>query len=187
MSQAKKVLIVGKPTITEQFAAALKEESEAGTYRGFTMRLRRMRAKVSYARGELPMYFANVYRQALGIEEGGELPAMTAQEHQEFSNFQLDVILDSCIEPKLKRTAEDAGDVLISDVPDDILEFIYLYATRIAHFTPEQEQEQKEGVSAEMLTPFLRDDQRALQPHRSGKRSKTIRKSTKRHAAAGNG
>ena len=176
------------PNITQQFLARLHDAGESGTFLGWPLKLRRFRAKVMYEQGKMPMFFADAYRQALGAEAQDAInvdPArkLNAEEHQEFVKFQLDIVVDSCLEPKLKRQADDPGDVLLSDVPDEDLEFIYLYALRMANF-PASQEEQKEEVTAATLKPFLRDRSRTPKSDRAGKHGATVRPTTQRGAPA---
>jgi hypothetical protein len=143
--------------ITEQFQSRLEQEGEVGEFRGYKMRLRRLRAKLLYVRGRMPGYFSSAYRRAMRVEGEDEPTSaqLTRQEFDEASQWEIDVILDCCLEPKLKRDKDAPGDVLIDDVPDQVLEFIYLYATCVVDF-PDQAS-QKEEVTAETLLPFLHD------------------------------
>ena len=74
-------------------------------------------------------------------------------------------------------------DVLVTDVPDDVLEFIYLYALRLANFADGKKSE----VTAETLKPFLHNGKGQAEPPAAGQRSKTLRLPAKRDAAAGDG
>lgn len=168
-------------SIADKFKARLDEEAETGEYRGFPLRLRRMRAKVLYASGRMPQYFADIYRTTLGADP--ENPAnekqdrkLTAAEHKEFADFQMSIVLDSCLEPRLVEANPKAEEVLISSLPDDVLEFIYLYACRLANFEAGQ---QSQEVSAQELTPFLQHAKRAKPSHRPVQRGKARRKPSK--------
>lgn len=161
-------------TIAEQFAARLENEAEVGEFRGFRLKLRRLRAKMLYAQGRLPGYFASAYRKANGVAEEEFDPAnqLRKEEFDQSAQFELDVIVDCCLEPRLKRTPEDEGDVLIDDVPDNVLTFIYGYATRIMDFPNE---EKKDEVTAETLSTFLHDGTGPDEPGDTGERGEALR------------
>lgn len=149
-------------SIAEKFKQRLAEESEAGEFNGFPLRLRRMRAKSLFEQGLMPMFFADVYRQAQGVDpedpNNAELERkLTAAEFDEIEKFKTLLILDCCLEPKIKTKPDDPGDVLLADIPDVIREFIYLYSQHSINFPGTTAVKKEEVVTAATLRPFLRD------------------------------
>ncbi len=171
-------------SITEQFKARLSDEIETGDYRGFPLRLRRMRAKALFEQGLMPMFFADVYRQAQGVDPEDANNAnlnrkLTASEFDELEQFKSVLIMDCCVEPEIKTEALNPSDVLLADIPDDVREFIYLYSQRLVSF-PDGKDTEKEQVSAATLKPFLRHRKRAAKPAPVDSRRATVRPATKR-------
>jgi hypothetical protein len=163
-------------TIAEQFQARLAEEIETGEFNGFPLRLRRMRAKALFEQGVMPMFFADVYRQAQGVEpedarNTDQERKLTAAEFDELEKFKNVLILDCCIEPKLKAMVDEPGDVLLDDLPDDVREFIYLYSQRLADFP--------NGTTAQKEEPFLRERKGTKKPAAADSRGSAVRKKTK--------
>src|SRR5438128_2133741 len=142
---------MAKKSITEQFTDRLTQEFEVGDFRGFKLKLRRMRSRAIYARGEVPMIFADAYRRAVHPDFNEPAPPVTEKDTDDYKVFQMQVVIDSCIEPKLKLNPDDPGDILLDVVPDDVVEFIWRYATRTANFRKAGEAlvELKEEVTAE--------------------------------------
>lgn len=178
-------------SIKERFAQRLDAENGVGEYRGFPLKLRRMRAKALFEQGLMPMFFADVYRQAQGVEPEDSANAnpdrkLTATEFDELEKFKAILIMDCCLEPKIKQAAEDAGDVLLSNLPDDVREFIYLYSQRLAEF-PSSLSAQDEEVSAVTLKPFLSNRKRRPQSAAPDSRGAALQQKTKRNAGGGNG
>lgn len=171
-------------TIAEQFQARLDNEAEVGEFRGFPLKLRRIRAKMLYAQGRLPGYFASAYRKSNHVEDEAFDAAnkLSRDEFDQAAKFELDVIIDCCLAPRLKRRPEDDGDVLIDDVPDYVLTFIYGYATRIMDFPDD---ERKDEVTADTLLPFLHDGTGANESGDPGERGEAIRAKTVGDVGAG--
>lgn len=170
-------------SIAEQFRARLSDEIEKGEYRGFPLRLRRMRAKALFEQGLMPMFFADVYRQAQGVDPADpnntdQNRNLTPAEFDELEKFKSVLIVDCCVEPKIKLEALDAGDVLLADIPDDVREFIYLYSQRLVNF-PNGKAE-KEQVSAATLKPFLRDRKGPAKPAPTHPRRAKIQRTPQR-------
>lgn len=163
--------------IADKFKARLLAEGESGEFLGYPLRLRRMRLKVLYEKGSLPLFLAETYRKATGGEVDGDslMRSLSAEEHQDLARFELSVIIDSCLEPRLKRKPEDPGDVLIDDVPDAVLLFIYNYAMRTAHFPGRETSASESEVTAETLSEFLHDGEGAAEPGGSDELGKEVR------------
>ena len=149
-------------TIKEGFGARLEAEYGRGEYRGFPLKLRRMRSNLLYLRGQMPQYFADLYRRAKeGEDVRDENPELTETERRESERFRRAIICDATVEPRLTEDAAAiaAGDAdfLLDDVPEDVQQFIYLYGVRKLNF-PEQQSE--EVATAETLERFLYDGER---------------------------
>lgn len=172
--------MAARKSITEKFRDRLQEDYEDGVFNGFPLRLRRIRSRAVYTRGELPMIFADAYRRAFHPDYAEPLPAITDKDAADYSAFQMAVVVDCCIEPKLTLKPEEASDevLLIDEVPDEVVEFIWRYATRAANFlkpgsaTTEPE---KEEVTEQMLTPFLHNGNGSAELDHVGERSEAVR------------
>ncbi len=171
-------------SIAEKFQQRLAAESESGEFQGFPLRLRRMRAKSLFEQGLMPMFFADVYRQAQGVDpedpKNVEMERkLTAAEFDEIEKFKTLLILDCCLEPKIKIKPDDPGDVLLADIPDVIREFIYLYSQHTVNFPGTTVVKKEEVVTAATLRPFFRDGKRREKSAPVGTRGTAVRKKRK--------
>lgn len=147
-------------SIREKFGARLEAEYGVGEYRGFPLKLRRMRSNLLYIRGRMPLYFADIYRRAKqGEIAPSENPEMTDEELIQSEHFRREIIVDSCVEPRLalERSEAEEADYLLDEIPEDVQQFIYLYATRKVDFLAS---ELSEAATAETLENFLPDGER---------------------------